>query len=160
MRGGACKGRESVRRRQQQLRLRLCAAALPSGLLLFLRVGALRLHLAALARRRVGVLVLHVRRPEREVVAQQLHDERAVLVRLLAERVELRDRLVERLLREVARALGRVEDLVVEDREVEREAEADRVRRREVDERDVLRVSEDGAVVMVAVWGDDECCGV
>jgi hypothetical protein len=39
----------------------------------------------------------------------------------------------------VARALGRVEDLVVEDREVEREPEPDRVRRREVDERDVLR---------------------
>merc|ERR1719465_248032 len=61
-------------------------------------------------------------RPEREVVAQQLHDERRVLVRLLRERVELRDRVVERLLREMARAVGRREHLVVEDREVEREA--------------------------------------
>merc|ERR1719465_59637 len=75
-------------------------------------------------------------RPEREVVAQQLHDERRVLVRLLRERVELRDRVVERLLREMARAVGRREHLVVEDREVEREAEADRVRRRQVGVRD------------------------
>ncbi len=33
----------------------------------------------------------------REVVAQQLHDQRAVLVRLLVERVQLRDRIVKRL---------------------------------------------------------------
>ncbi len=40
---------------------------------------------------------LHVGRPEREVVAQELHDERAVLVRLLPQRVQLCDGLVEGL---------------------------------------------------------------
>ena len=40
---------------------------------------------------------LHVRRPEREVVTQQLHDERGVLVRLLAQGVKLGDGLVESL---------------------------------------------------------------
>jgi hypothetical protein len=38
--------------------------------------------------------------PEGEVVAQQLHDQRAVLVRLLGQRVQLRDRVVERLAEE------------------------------------------------------------
>lgn len=40
---------------------------------------------------------LHVGGPEGEVIAQQLHDEGAVLVRLLAQRVQLRDRLVKGL---------------------------------------------------------------
>ena len=35
--------------------------------------------------------------PQREVVAQELHDERGVLVRLFAQRVEVRDRVVKRL---------------------------------------------------------------
>lgn len=38
-----------------------------------------------------------VRCPEREVVAQELHDEGGVLVRLLGKRVELRNRVVKRL---------------------------------------------------------------
>ena len=38
-----------------------------------------------------------VRCPEREVVAQELHDEGGVFVRLLGKRVELRNRIVERL---------------------------------------------------------------
>ena len=38
-----------------------------------------------------------LRGPEGEVVAQQLHDERRVLVRLLVERVELGDGVVEGL---------------------------------------------------------------
>ena len=42
---------------------------------------------------------LHVAGPQGEVVAQQLHDERAVLVRLLAQRIQLRNRLVKRLRR-------------------------------------------------------------
>ena len=77
----------------------------------------------------LALLVLHVRGPEREVVAQQLHDQRRVLVRVLGERVQLCDCVVERLLGQVARALRRVHDLVVEDRKVERQAEADRVGR-------------------------------
>ena len=45
---------------------------------------------------RPGLLVV-LRGPEREVVAEQLHDEGGVLVALLVERVELRDGLVEGL---------------------------------------------------------------
>ena len=55
----------------------------------------------------------------------------------------------------MARALGRVENFVVKDGEVEREAEADRVRRREVDQRDVLRrfVGEQGGLRRVLAVG-------
>ena len=67
-----------------------------------------------------------------EVVAQELHDQRAVAVGLLGERVELGDGVVEGLLGEVAGAVGRVQDLVVEDREVQGEAETDRVGRGEL----------------------------
>jgi hypothetical protein len=46
---------------------------------------------------RRGHADLHVGGPEGEVVTQQLHDEGAVLVRLLAQRVQLRDGLVKGL---------------------------------------------------------------
>ena len=62
-----------------------------------------------------------------QVVSEQLHDERAVLVAVLVERVELGDGVVEGLLGQIAGALGRVEDLVVENGEVERQAETDRM---------------------------------
>lgn len=42
-------------------------------------------------------VALRVRRPEREVVPQELHDQRRVLVRVLVQRVQLRDRVVKRL---------------------------------------------------------------
>ena len=45
------------------------------------------------------------------------------------------------LLGEVARPLRRVEDLIVEDREIEGQAEPDRVRRRKVNQSDVLRAA-------------------
>ena len=70
--------------------------------------------------------------PQGEVVAQELHDEGRVLVRLLVEGVELGDRVVEGLLGEIARLVALLLHLVEEDRVVEREAEADRVRRREL----------------------------
>ena len=63
---------------------------------------------------------------------EELHDERRVLVGRLQERVELGDHVVERLPREVARAVGRVQDLVVEYGEVERKTEADGVPRWEL----------------------------
>ena len=56
---------------------------------------------------------------------------------LLGQRVELGNGVVEGLLGEVARAVGRVQDLVVEDREVEGQAEADRVRGRQLRDGDV-----------------------
>ena len=67
---------------------------------------------------------LHVRRPEGEVVPEELHDEGRVLVALLGERVQLGDRVVEGGLGQAARAVGRVEDLVVEHGEVQRQAES------------------------------------
>lgn len=65
--------------------------------------------------------------PEGEVVAQQLHDEGGVLVRLLGEGVQLGDGVVEGLLGEVARAVGGVEDLVIENGKVEGQTQADGV---------------------------------
>jgi len=83
-------------------------------------------------RSRAALLLWVVRRPEREVVAEELHDERRVLVALLVERVELGDGFVERLLGECARLRRFVLDLVEEDGIVEGEAEAEGVGRRKV----------------------------
>jgi hypothetical protein len=73
------------------------------------------------------VRLLHVRGPEGEVITKELHDKSRVLVALLRKRVELGDSVVERLLGQMASAVGAVEDLVVEDREVERKPETDGV---------------------------------
>ena len=80
----------------------------------------------------LSVVAFHVRSPEGEVVSQELHDEGRVLVRLLGEGVELGDGVVERLLREVARLVLVVGNLVVEDGEVQREAQSDGVGRGEL----------------------------
>ena len=56
-----------------------------------------------------------------------MHDEGRVLVALLREGVELSNGVVERLLRQMARTVGAVEDFVVEDGEVECETETDGV---------------------------------
>jgi hypothetical protein len=65
------------------------------------------------------------RRPESQIVSEQLHDQCAVAVRLLGERVELGDCIIESLLGKVAGTVGGVEDLVVEDGEVQGKTEAD-----------------------------------
>ena len=62
---------------------------------------------------------LHVTGPEREVVPEELHDERGVLVALLRQRVQLRDGVVKGRLGKFASALRRVHDLVVEHRKVQ-----------------------------------------
>ena len=72
-------------------------------------------------------LVAVRRCPEGKVVTEELHDESAVAVGLLTKAVELSNGIVEGLLGEVAGTVGRVEDLVVEDGEVEGEAETDGV---------------------------------
>lgn len=69
-------------------------------------------------------VALHVGGPEREVVAQQLHDERGVLVGLLGERVEFCDGVVEGRLRQPARAVWAVQDFVVEHLEGTRQTSA------------------------------------
>ena len=71
--------------------------------------------------------ILHVRGPEGKVVTKELHDEGRVLVRLFREGVELGNSVVEGLFGEVASAVGRVQDLVVEHREVEGETETNGV---------------------------------
>ena len=58
---------------------------------------------------------------------------RRVLVALLGQSVQLGNSIVECLLGKSARLVWRVEDLIVEHREVERETEADRVSRGKLD---------------------------
>jgi hypothetical protein len=73
-------------------------------------------------------LTYQVRGPQSEIVAEELHDERGVLVGLLVERVELGDGVVEGRLGQATRSIRRVEYLEVEHGEVERQAQANRVR--------------------------------
>lgn len=57
-----------------------------------------------------------------------MHDQRAVPVGFLRQGVELSNRIVESLFGKMAGAIGRVQDLVVEDGKVERKSEADGMR--------------------------------
>lgn len=106
-----------------------------------------------------GIGLGGVRRgPEGEVVAQQLHDEGAVAVRLLGQGVELGDGVVKGLLGKVASTVGRVQDLVVEDGEVQRKTQADGVGRGELSLGDV------GGILRVRLsawcpWGAEEQSG-
>mmetsp|Transcript_75886 Transcript_75886/g.234952 ORF Transcript_75886/g.234952 Transcript_75886/m.234952 type:complete len:304 (+) Transcript_75886:73-984(+) len=87
------------------------------------------LHVGAVLLRRLAAVVrLDVRGPEHEVVAQELQNRGAVLVLLVVHVSHDFHGLVEGALGERAGLVRRAEDLVVEDREVEREAEADGVR--------------------------------
>jgi len=85
--------------------------------------------------------------PEGQVVPQELHDQGAVAVALLGERVELCNRIIEGLLSEVACAVRGVEDLVVEDGEVQREAKADGVGGGEISLGDV------GGILLMQISG-------
>lgn len=67
-----------------------------------------------------------------QVVAQELHNEGRVLVALLAEGVKLSNSIVKGSLGEVASLVRRIQNLVVEDREVKCETEADGVSRGKV----------------------------
>lgn len=62
-----------------------------------------------------------------QVVSEQLHDESRILITFLTESVKLSNRIIESLFGEMARPVGRVEDFVVEDGEVQSETEADRM---------------------------------
>lgn len=73
-------------------------------------------------------LVAFRRSPQGQVVTQELHDQSAVPVAFLGQRVELSNRVIERLLGQVAGTVGRVEDFIVKDGEVEGETETDGVR--------------------------------
>ena len=67
-----------------------------------------------------------------QVITEQLHDERTVAVGLLGQRIELRDGVVKGSLGEVAGAVGRVQDFVVEYGEVQGQTEADGMGGREL----------------------------
>jgi hypothetical protein len=67
------------------------------------------------------------RGPQGEVVPEKLHDKGAVPVGLLGERVKLGNGIVECLLGEVAGTVWRVQDLIVEHREVKGQSQADGV---------------------------------
>lgn len=77
-------------------------------------------------------LVAVRRGPQGQVVPQQLHDQGAVTVALLRQRIQLRNGVIKGLLSQMACAIGRVQDLVVEDGEVQSETKADGVRRGEI----------------------------
>lgn len=62
---------------------------------------------------------MHVTRPQREVVPEQLHDERAVLVALLAKGVQFRDGVIESRFGQSTRAVRTVQNFVVEHAEVQ-----------------------------------------
>ena len=81
-------------------------------------------------------LVVFSSRPQGEVVSQQLHNQRRVLIRVLRQAVELSNRLVERTLSNSARLAMVPDDLVIKHGDVERKAEANRVSRLQL-----LRVS-------------------
>lgn len=83
-----------------------------------------------------------------QVVTEELHNQGRILVRLLREGIELykinqsrsnnelkkhtSNSIIESLLGQLASLIGRVEDLVIEDREVKGESETDRMRGGEV----------------------------
>ena len=67
-----------------------------------------------------------------QVVSQQLHDECGILVALFTQCVELGNSIIKSLFCEVASLIRRVEDLVVEDGEVQRETKTDWVSWREI----------------------------
>ena len=74
----------------------------------------------------------------REVVSEKLHDESRVLIRLLAERIEVRDGVIKGLFCERTRLLRQRENLVIEDGEIERKSKADRMSCRQMLDRKVL----------------------
>lgn len=71
-------------------------------------------------------------RPERDVVAEQLHYCRAVLVVFLVDVVDIGDGILEGAIGQFDRPLVLVQNLVVEDADVEVQPQPNRVRRGEV----------------------------
>merc|ERR1719469_920025 len=72
-------------------------------------------------------LVLSVRRPQGQIVAQQLHDESGILVRILRDVVQLSDGILERSAGHLASLIWIRQYLVLEDRVVQRQAQTDGV---------------------------------
>mmetsp|Transcript_65957 Transcript_65957/g.187356 ORF Transcript_65957/g.187356 Transcript_65957/m.187356 type:complete len:293 (-) Transcript_65957:51-929(-) len=88
--------------------------------------------LHAFARSLRALTWLLVRRPERQVVAQELHDERGILVGFLGDVVELRDGVLKSRPGHLAGVVRVLEHLVEEDGVVQRKAEANGMRHHQV----------------------------
>merc|ERR1711924_317029 len=101
----------------------------------------------------IGLLALHygsvIRRPQREVVADELHDEGGILVLILIESVEIFNCIIERFLRNKARFLSVTGDLVVKDAGVQRQPKPDGVCACQA----LCRVSSDGVSVLCIPHG-------
>merc|ERR1712226_790007 len=74
----------------------------------------------------IGLLL--IRSPKREIITQQLHDERGILVGVLRDVVELSNSILEGGAGHLAGLIGILEHFVLKDGVVEDEAKADRVR--------------------------------
>ena len=90
--------------------------------------------------------------PKGKIVAQKLHDKRAVPVGLFGQRIELGNGIIKCLLREVASALGRVEDLVVEDREVQGQTKTNWVRWSQLRLRNIRRGLDATSQLKALLW--------
>jgi hypothetical protein len=120
---GQDSGRRPIGDSESRLGLRGSSGSL---LCLLLLLGGLLLILGGLGGSTLTLSVVG-RGPEGKVVTEELHDQSAVTVRLLRQRVELSNGIIKGLLGKVASTVGRVEDLVVEHGEVQGETEADGV---------------------------------
>ena len=74
---------------------------------------------------------IEIRRPQRQIVTQQLHDGGWVAVLVLLEGVEVGDGIIEGLLSKLAGDVWTVQDLVVEDRVVQGQTQTNWMRRLE-----------------------------
>ena len=82
-----------------------------------------------------------------------MHDESAVAVGFLGQRVKFGDRIVEGLLGQMAGAIGRIQDLVVEYGEVECEAETDWVRGSQLGLRDIGGILDEWSAIAGSTKG-------
>lgn len=80
------------------------------------------------------------RSPQSQVVTEELHDQSAITIRLLRERVEFCNSIVKSLLGQVASSVRRVQNLVVENREIEGETKTDGVGRGKLSLRNVRSI--------------------
>lgn len=72
------------------------------------------------------------RSPQSQVVTKELHDQSAITIRLLRERVKFCNSIVKSLLSQVASSVRRVQNLVVENGEIEGKTKTDGMGRGEL----------------------------
>lgn len=82
------------------------------------------------------------RSPQSQVVTEELHDQSAITIRLLRERVEFCNSIVKSLLGQVAGSVRRVQNLVVENGEIEGKTKTDGMGRGKLGLRNVRSILE------------------